>query len=75
MMNRESKLYNLGNGYSIECVTLTSSYDGSKKYMMNVLLTAVEWQDLVTSVGRITSPDEANRVFKGLVGKYSKIRL
>ena len=33
----------------------------------------VDWHDIVRSYTDITSPDEANAIFKGLYNKYVKL--
>lgn len=48
-------------------------YGYAELIKVSVIMLNVDWHDIVRSYTDITSPDEANTIFKGLYNKYVKL--
>ena len=72
-MKIDTKVYDLHNGFGIECTTKVNEYTNRKTYSVSVVMLNVEWHDIVKAYTDITSPDEANTIFKVLYNKYVKL--
>lgn len=64
----EVKSFTLNRDFGIDCQTKV--VDGVKLYSVYVVLISVPFLEIVESVERLTSPEEANRVFKMFSDKY-----
>lgn len=67
-----TKSYDLGNGWGIECRTQLNTYLGVKTYIIEVIMNCVVFEDVVERY-IMDDPKEANAKFKELVTKYKAL--
>jgi hypothetical protein len=69
MYKRDVKTYDLKNGWGIDCVTYTDTWQG-KWYEVNAIMLCVPWHEVVKSFQHIETPEEANKIFMQLYNEY-----